>query len=248
MGKNQSFWSISSKALRKEFLPYTAAYLIGSILTVRIFFERWDVACLLTVCGIPVYFYKLRRWLSARRQTRADMEFYMMLRQISMALSSGSTLENAVRETAAADRKHYRIIGEELAGVYRLLRNHYPPDAAFRIFAERSGSRDALTFSEVLAAGIPAGINFVQLIRYLSAAFCLKEEVEQEIGKILNAPRYNNRIILVMPVCCILLFRRLAPSYLEPLYHSGGRIVMIAVFILLLAAGWIGDRLSNIKY
>ena len=122
------------------------------------------------------------------------------------------------------------------------------PEDAFRVFAQRCRNREILTFSEVLAAGIPAGINLAQLIRYLSSAYRLKADVEQEIKKTLNAPKYNNRIIMAMPVCCIFLFRKIAPSYLEPLYYGSGRIVMVVVFLLLIVAWWTGTYLSNIRY
>jgi len=76
----------------------------------------------------------------------------------------------------------------------------------------------------------------------------IKADVEQEIKKTLNAPKYNNRIIMAMPVCCIFLFRKIAPSYLEPLYYGSGRIVMVVVFLLLIVAWWTGTYLSNIRY
>ncbi|MFR1517423.1 MAG: type II secretion system F family protein [Clostridia bacterium] len=248
MGR-KSFWKEFSDVVQKQaLLAYLVIYCIAAVLLTRAFFERWDVSLLLLVCGLPVFIRKSRRYLAACRQTRAETEFYRMLRQVSMSLSAGATLENAVRETAFADRKDYKVIGGELERVYRMLKNHYPPEYAFRIFAQRCGNREILAFSEVLSAGIPAGINLAQLIRYLSSTFRLKADVEQEIRKLLNAPKYNNRIIMIMPVVCIFLFRKVAPSYLEPLYHGTGRIIMVIVFILLFAAWWIGDRLSDIRY
>ena len=241
-------WKEFFKLFGKELLLYITIYIIAAMMLTRAFFERWVISCIITVCGTPIFLLEIKKYLSARRQARIETEFFIMLRQVSMSLSSGSTLENAVRETIVTDRKNYKTIGEELECVYRMLRNNYPPEDAFRVFAQRCRNREILTFSEVLAAGIPAGINLAQLIRYLSSAYRLKADVEQEIKKTLNAPKYNNRIIMAMPVCCIFLFRKIAPSYLEPLYYGSGRIVMVVGFLLLIVAWWTGTYLSNIRY
>lgn len=241
-------WKGFFKLFGKELFVYIIIYIIAAMLLARAFFERWMISCIITACGLPIFLLEIKKCLTTRRQARIEAEFFIMLQQVSMSLSSGSTLENAVRETIVTDRRNYKTIGEDLECVYRMLRNNYPPEDAFRIFAQRCRNREILTFSEVLAVGIPAGINLAQLIRYLSSAYRLKADVEQEIKKTLNAPKYNNRIIMAMPVCCIFLFRKIAPSYLEPLYHGSGRIVMAAVFLLLLAAWWTGKYFSNIRY
>ena len=248
MRRAEFFWKKYSDLLRIESLPYLLAYIAASFILTKAFFSRWELSCIASISAFPVFLRKLQRYLSERRQHRTETEFYLMLRQVSMSLSSGVTLENAVRETILADRKQYKVIGSELERVCRMLKNNYPAEQAFRVFARRCGNREILAFSEVLSAGIPAGITLAQLIRYLSSAFRLKADTEQEIKRLLNAPRYNNRIITLMPPFCVLLFRQLAPSYLEPLYHGTGRIVMAAVFLLLMLAWWLGDRLSDVRY
>lgn len=226
------------------FIIYIAAAYFVSLA----FFESRQAACLLTVCGMPVFIIKLRTYLSVRKQKAIEAEFYIMLRQISMSLSSGSTLTNAVRETIIIDRKSYKVIGKELERVYGMLRNNVPAENAFHMLAKECGNTEITAFSEVLRAGIPAGINLAELIRYASSSLRIKADVEHEIQRLLNAPKYNNRIIMVMPVFCILLFRGIAPSYLAPLYSGAGRFVMAAVFLLIALAWFIGDRMSDIRY
>lgn len=230
-----------------ELILYTAIYIAASLLVLQAFFDNIYVSSLLCSAGIYFYIRKINNYISWRRQQRIENEFYALLRQLSMAMSSGATIENAVREAAIADRKLYKTIGSELERTYRMISNHYSPDFAFRVLSDRCRNEEIRTFAEVLAAGIPAGINLAQLIRYMSVAFRLKSDVEHEIQKTLNAPKYNNRIIMAMPFVCVIVFRCVAPSYMAPLYHGYGRAVMIAVFILILSAGWIGSKLSDIR-
>lgn len=244
-----SFWKrFLAAAHRYEILPYTAVYFAVAVPALSMFFGGFTVPFALTICGLPIFLRKMKRGLEERRRLHTETEFYTMLRQISVSMSSGATLENALGETILADRAQYRRIGAELERVYRMLKNHYSPDRAFLLFAERCGSREIRIFGEVLAAGIPAGINLTRLIRYLSSVYRLKADTEQEIRKALNAPKYNNRIILAAPFVCIAVFRQIAPSYLAPLYAGAGRAVMAAVLIMLAAAWGIGCRLSRISY
>lgn len=157
MRRAELFWKKYSDLLRIESLPYLLAYIAASFILTKAFFSRWELSCIAAIGVFPVFLRKLRRYLSERRQHRTETEFYLMLRQVSMSLSSGATLENAVRETILADRKQYKVIGSELERVCRMLKNNYPAEQAFRVFARRCGNREILAFSEVLSAGIPAG-------------------------------------------------------------------------------------------
>ncbi len=227
---------------------YTLLYTAAAYFVFFSFFENSKISVILTLCGLPVFIFRMRKYMRAVHRERVEAEFYIMLRQISMSLSSGSTIENAVRETVAADRKSYKVIGKELEKVYGMLRNNIPAERAFAEFAKQCGNSEITAFGEVLRAGIPAGINLAGLIRYVSSSLRMKSDVEQDIKRMLNAPKYNNRIIMAMPVFCIVLFRSISPSYLEPLYVGAGRIVMIAVLALIISAWLIGERLSDIRY
>ena len=103
-------WKEFFKLFGKELLLYITIYIIAAMMLTRAFFERWVISCIITVCGTPIFLLEIKKYLSARRQARIETEFFIMLRQVSMSLSSGSTLENAVRETIVTDRKNYKTI------------------------------------------------------------------------------------------------------------------------------------------
>ena len=233
---------------KKELLLYSAIYFVAAILFTKTFFDNIYVAFAIAVLGIPIFLKRMQRYLSVRQQVRIEKEFSAALRQISISMASGATLENAIREMIATGQKSCQTIKNELETVYRMLRNHYTPDQAFRSFAARCRNQEIQAFAEVLAAGIPAGINLTQLIKYMSAAFQLKADVELDIRKTLNAPKYNNRIIMAMPFLCVIVFRKIAPAYMAPLLEGAGRIVLSVVFLLIVLAWWMGDRLSDIRY
>lgn len=232
-----------------EILFYSAAYIVAAIVFTKSFFDNVYATLVITALGFPIFLHRMLRYLSNRQKAKIEKEFYAALRQISISMASGATLENAVKEmVATTQKKSYQTIKYELETVYRMLRNHYAPDQAFRSFAARCKNQEIQAFAEVLAAGIPAGINLAQLIKYMSAAFQLKADVELDIRKTLNAPKYNNRIIMAMPFLCVVVFRKIAPAYMAPLMKGSGRIVLAVVFLLIVLAWWFGERLSDIQY
>lgn len=231
-----------------KLLLYTALYYVIGVFVVYTFLDSIISGIIVITLLLPVFIGKTCKYIEQKRQNNIENEFYIMLNSISMSLASGMTIENALRETILAEKKKYKVIYKDLERIYRMLQNNYSPDKAFKIFAEKSENREIRAFSEVLSVGLPAGINLAALIRYVSSAYRMQNDTNQEIKRILNAPKYNNRIILIMPVICVVLFRNIAPSYFSVLYNGSGHIIMAVVLGMLIVAWWLGEKLSNIKY
>ncbi len=227
---------------------YVLVYVFAAICVFQAMFARWDISFLLMLCTLPVFLKKIKIYIRKKRQEKIEKEFYKLLSHISVTMSSGSSLKSAIKEAALLGKKEYKVLWKELESSYRMLQNNYSPEYVFLSLAKKTDNHEIKTFSEILSVGIPAGINLTGLIRWLSSAYRMRFDTESEIARILNAPKYNNRIMMIMPVVCIVLFKQIAPSYMQPLYSGAGRIVMIAVFVLVLFAWLIGDKLGDIEY
>ena len=230
------------------YFNYVLVYVFAAFFVFQAMFARWDVSILLMICGLPVFVKKIKKYIYKKRQTAIENEFYKLLSHISMAMSSGNSLENAIKEAATIGKKEYKVLHRELEEAYRMFMNNYSPELVFSAIARKTESHEIKTFSEILSVGIPAGINLAALMRWLSSAYRMRSDAESEIARILNAPKYNNRIMMLMPVVCVVLFKQIAPSYMEPLYSGAGRIVMTGVLLVVLFAWWIGDKLGDIEY
>lgn len=234
--------------LKGKISCYAIIYIITALFVFNVIFERWDISFVLAICGLPIFFKKVKGWLKKKRQETTEAEFYILLSQLSMSMSSGMSLENALREAVVTGKKEYRILGDELESISRMLQNNYTPEYVFGVLAKKTENQEIKTFAEIISVGIPAGINIAGLMRWLTAAYRMKTDTEGEISKILNAPKYNNRIILLMPVVCIVLFKQIAPSYMQSLYVGTGRIIMLFVVFVIALAWWFGEKISKIDY
>ena len=240
MKKKKLYWN--------ELFSYIFIYLLCSVFVFNAMFDSWWVSIALMLFGLPMVIKKLKKYLSQKRQIQIEAEFYQLLSSISLSMSSGMSLENSLKEAVVTGKREYRLLNAEIESIYRMLQNNYSPEVAFFSLYKRTGNMAIKTFSEILSVGVPAGINLAALMRWLASAYRMRFDAESEIVRILNAPKFNNRIILAMPVVCIVLFKQIAPYYMAPLYYGTGRIVMIGVLLIILFSWWFGSKLGEIEY
>lgn len=233
---------------KSKLICFIGIYIALALFIFMTVFERWIISIFLALCGLPIFVKKIKFWLKKQRQAATEAEFYVLLSQLSMAMSSGMSLENAVREAAVAGKNEYRILRAELESMYRMLQNNYSSEYVFSILAKKTENQEIKTFAEIISVGIPAGINMAGLMRWLTSAYRMRIDTESEISRILNAPKYNNRIILVMPIVCIVLFKQIAPTYMRPLFVGWGRMIMVFVVFVIALAWWLGEKISKIDY
>ena len=247
MKKTRCDWNGFFKR-KKQLLLYCTVYAVLAIVSFEAMWASWDVSIVLMLCAMPVFVKKVNGWVERKHQVAIEAEFYKLLGQLSMAVSSGMSIENAMRESIMTGKKEYKVLSSDLEIVYRLLQNNYSVEYAFGVLAKKTHNEEIKTFTEILSVGIPAGINLAGLMRWISSVNRVRTDTEGEISRILNAPKYNNRIVMAMPVVCIVLFKNIAPSYIAPLYSGTGRIIMGFVLFIMVIAWVVGEKISVIDY
>ena len=129
-----------------------------------------------------------------------------------------------------------------------MLRLNWPVERVFEELAARCDHPDVRLFSTVLNAGIPAGVNLVELVRQIASTLRMKQDTEAEITRILNLPKYNNQIIMAMPVVSVVAIRYMAPSYASGFNSGVGFVFLLAACGLLGLALVLGELLGHIRY
>lgn len=213
-----------------------------------IMFELGYVCVVACVIALPVSVLESRRQLFCLKQRTLNNEFSLFLRRLSATLAAGSTMTNAIREIVINGKEEYPTMYPELNRMYRKIEYNTSVTEAFEYLAQRCNTENIKLFAQCLSYAVPSGIDLVNLIRNISASFNVKNDTQRDIERILNLPRYNNRIMLIAPVFCLVLIKNIAPEYVEPLYNGGGRLVMVFVMIFLLGAALLGRLISNVNY
>ena len=227
---------------------YSLLMLVCAYLCARAFFRNAWIGLLVAVLVSPWVIWKVRRRLIFRFDRRLEREFADILVVISSSLTAGLSLNQCVREISEQPPGAYPVLSREFVRMEQLLRLNWPVERVFEELAVRCDHPDVCLFSTVLQAGIPAGVNLVELVRQVGATLRMKLDTEAEISRVLNLPKYNNRIILAMPVVSVVAIRWMAPSYAEGLETGIGFIVLIAACCLLGLAVLLGELLGHIDY
>ncbi|MBE7066252.1 MAG: hypothetical protein E7385_01735 [Ruminococcaceae bacterium] len=231
-----------------EFTIYMLLCMASSALIAWTMFELWYVTIIVMICGVPLFAFKIKKYMEKRMSKQQSLEFALFLRKLSSCLAAGMTVKNAVAEIVIHNKSEYSVLYSELERMYRLMEYNYSVTQAFAEMAKRCDCSDMKIFSDCISYAIPSGVDLVNLIRYISASMDVKHDTQRDIDQILNLPRYNNRILLCAPVGCIIMIRNIAPDYIAPLYNGSGRIIMVIVAIILLSAAFMGNRISDVKY
>lgn len=229
-------------------LLYFLCYIVIMSFVVQTMFELWYVTVTIVIAGLPIFLKKMSKYMKQRRIYRQEVEFSLFLRKLSASLAAGMTVRNAVTEIAIHNKSEYRFLYKEIERIRRLLDYNHSVQDAFAELAVRCPCDDIRMFADCLSYGIPAGVDIVNLIRYVSSSFDIKNDTRREIQQTLNLPKYNNRVMLCAPIGCLILIKNIAPEYIAPLYEGYGRIVMVVVGLILLFAGVMGSLIADVKY
>ena len=213
-----------------------------------LFFQRPDYSLFAAVCLLPLLAFRVRRFLLMRFERRFSAQFCSALVYLSGCLTAGMRLERAIGELSESKSREYALLRPEFQRMQRLIQLNWPVEQAFAAFAERYPDRDVRLFSTALSTGAPAGMNLAELVRQITASLRLKKDTRAETEKTLNLPKYNNRIILVLPFLSVFAVRRMAASYAAGFDSPIGKIILACAFAILVLAWVLGDLLGNVRY
>ena len=217
-----------------------------------IFSENIFISIAFSCVGVPVTLSEFIVWRRKRITTRLEEQFAEVMQVTLTALSSGQTIDQAFAELAESStgkRTELKLMMREVRAINRRVLMHYSFYEAFEDFAVRSGNQDIKNISEALKITGMRGGNLVFLVRNALANLRVKIETDREIRHTLALPRYNHRILTVMPFFLIFMLKTISYEYIQPLYVTGaGQIVSVCTAAAVLLAWILGDRLCRVKF
>ena len=229
-------------------LPAAAAFFAAGY----IFSENLYVSVGFSVVGVPVFLSEFIAWRRRRVSSRLEEQFADVLQAVLASLSSGQTIDQAfldLAESSAGKRADIKMVMREVRIINQKVLMHYSFYEAFEDFAVRSGNQDIKNISEALKITGMRGGNLVFLVRNALANLRVKIETDREIRHTLALPRYNHRILTVMPFFLIFMLKTISYEYIQPLYVTGaGQIVSVCTAAAVLLAWILGDRICRVKF
>ena len=232
-------------------LVFIVMYAVSVVIYFYLILKDFGICIVLAGILFPYAIVLYRRYETERKIKKIENQFSDALRFISSSLSAGSTIENSfyefVENSGTYDRSDLSLITEEFSRITGRMGLHMGLPESFEIFAKQSGSGDIRVFSVALSGVCRSGGDIIGLVRNTAAALRIKRETEDEISLILSGPKYNHRIITVMPLLIVFLMGFISPDYMSSLHSGIGKVVAVVAVMLIIVSFFIGNKLADIK-
>lgn len=179
------------------------------------------------------------------------MQFKEMIQSMAAALSTGYSVENAMRET----QKELKIIysqgdgiTKEMAHMIGQIRVQIPMEQILEEFACRVREEDVKNFAAVFSAAKRSGGDLIAIIQDTVIQISGKIEVKREIDTVLAAKRYELRVMSIIPYAIIAYMSFSFPEFMSCLYGNLiGIGVMTICLIVYMGACALGEKLIHIE-
>lgn len=210
-----------------------------------VFFSSFFVAAFLSAASLWYPKYKVRDIIQKRKQ-ELNLQFKDALYSLSSALNAGVSLENSFRAALKDLRVIYTdedtFILKELLLIIRRLEINESVEACLTDLAERSGLEDIRNFAETIIISKRCGGNLVEVIKNCSSVIREKIDICNEIELTLAKQKFEQKILIAMPVVFIGIMKFGGSGYMDPLYSSVKGYLIMGIALLLLFLSYVTSK------
>lgn len=200
----------------------------------------------------------LRLWHRECRTAREQKEkeqFRKMFREwillLSSSLSAGYSVDNAIGQSCRELQMMFPgggIMIEELKEMLAKAENNQRTETLLSEFAERHPLEEVKSFVEVFCTARMSGGSLNAVIQNTATQMAEIMDTRREIGTLLAAKVYEQRIMTVMPAAVLLYVRVGSGEFLEGLYHNPvGILVATVCLAIYLSAYLLGKRMVQFE-
>lgn len=187
-----------------------------------------------------------------KRQEKVEKQFLSGMQAVLSAISAGGSMEQAFQglydDYIRGGGAEIGIIANDINLINRNTMMNYSFYDELLLFAVKTGSPDIISCAEAMASVGQKGGDMSSVIRNALANLRIKLETDAEIRQTLSLPKYNQKIITVMPFALVLLVRSLSAEYAEILYTTrAGAAVVWGAAAVIFAAWILGRKLCAIE-
>jgi tight adherence protein B len=208
MSKNERIFNIVIAAAALFALGYVFYQNIILSSTFMIFAIKWP---------------KIRtKQIIERRKKDLTVQFKDMLYSLSSSLSSGRSVELALKESLKDLRIIYpdddTYIIKEISYIIRGIDMNETVEDMFLQFAKRAHIEDIDNFTDVFRTCKRTGGDIIQITRSTSQIIGEKIEIQQEIASLISGKRFEFKVLMITPIFLILMLTYTAGDYMAPIF------------------------------
>lgn len=212
----------------KEYLLYGLLFELLAVIIAYFFYDS-IYPIIFPNLFIKKFFRFISDYLKFKRDSRIKQEFLDFINSISASLSTGYSLENSISESELTIQNIYgkdSIISNEINIMKRKLLLNIPVEKLFEELAERTDIEEIISFSEILIISKKSGGDIISIIKNTVTAIRNNISVAEEINTSISARKFEQLIMIAMPLLIFVYIDFTQPGFFSPLYHN-----IVGIFI-----------------
>lgn len=229
-----------------EWILFSLLYFGGLFVAGCLFFRSLLLAAAIT--PFAVFLLKnRRRKLKQKRDKEIRNQFCDVLQVLSVSLGVGSSFEKAFTEAIYELELLYgtrqTIMIRELERLTAKCAMNQSVESALQSLAARTNCEEIRSFQDAVALCRSSGGNIVEIVRNTHQTILQKNEIEDDIAVMCAEQKISFQILMCMPFAVVILMNAVSPDYMEPLFSTVGRWIMVGVLAVILIAYCIGNTI-----
>ena len=220
------------------------------ILVGYIFYDSFLIGLMFTVFTPLI----LKIWIHKKNEVNKLQkldQFQQALGSLYSGISSGKSVENALRQTSIDLRQIYpfndTFILIELDRMTFILANGGTIEKAFYEFSEHANLDEVSQFTETLLLSLKKGVNLRGVFKKTSELIRDKFEVNNEISIIIAQKKFESYILIATPILFVGFMKWSSPEFMEPLYSNLGKVIMTIALCCFTLSTYFIHKILNLK-
>lgn len=185
-----------------------------------------------------------------KRQKALAKQFRDMLDTITTSIGAGKNIPEAfltARDDLAVQYSDDADIVHEIDVINDGLRNSVLLEDLLEDFGDRSGIEDIKSFANVFKICYKKGGNIKDVIRNTHSILSDKMAIKEEIETLVTANKFEQNIMIVMPVILIALIKFSSPDFAKNFTSATGIISTTIAIALFVISYFVGRKILKIK-
>lgn len=235
---------------KKEYMLNFIIIILFIFIIAKVFYGTFVAGIILLPISIPMMI-KRQRKINSRRMNKLEIQFKDMIMSMADAMMTGYSVENAIRESYKDIISIYGYQSEicmELRLMISQLSLNVSIEKVIENFAERTQVESISMFSQIFSVAKKTGGNMAAVISCVADNIKLKELVKEEIDVVISAKKYEQKIMMIIPICLVAYVSLASPGYLDIMYDTlEGKIIMTIFVVGYMFAFLWSEKISSIK-
>ncbi|MGL6200250.1 MAG: type II secretion system F family protein [Lachnospiraceae bacterium] len=203
---------------------------------------------------VPLDILYLSYWqkqFELKKQNEFAIQFLDAIESLTVALRTGYSMENAMRETLrdmlVMYKEDVRVI-RELTQMNRQIQMNIPAEQVWQELSDRIEQEDVQNFTEVFVIARRSGGDVISILRNTAKQIRDKSDVKREIDTIMSQKQLEFKVMSAVPLGIIAYMTLSFADFMEALYgNTAGVCIMSICLGLYGAAYWLGKKIIKIE-